>query len=147
MEQNRRSVKNILVDTKAQLRLALSYLVFLSASVAIILYLFLTTSNFLDSQTMTASPEVLAVVGELKMKILMVSTGGVVILGLFCAALWAFSSHRIFGPVVQIHYQIDRFINGNYTQKIKLRRYDEFHETAEKLNELGDVLSTNTNRK
>lgn len=146
LEQNRRSVKNLLVDTKAQFRLALSFLVFLCGSVAIILYLFITTSNFLEQQTMAGSPEVLSVVGELKMKILMVSTGGVIILGMLCVALWAFASHRIFGPVVQIHQQIDRFIQGNYGQKIKLRRFDEFQETADKLNELGEKLNTTLSR-
>ncbi len=146
MDQNRRSVKNILVDTKAQFRLALSFLIFLVSSTAIIFYLFLTASNFLEQQPSTTSPEVIAVVGELKMKILIISTGGIIILGMLCIALWAFASHRIFGPMVQIHYQIDRFIEGNYKEKIKLRRFDEFHATAERLNELGDKLNASNDR-
>lgn len=146
MEQNRRSVKNILVDTKAQLRLALSFLVFLCASIGVIFYIFVIISQFLEQQTMLSGPEVLVLVGELKMKVLMISTGGIIILGILCAALWAMASHRIFGPMVQIHNQIDRFINGNYKQKIKLRRLDEFHSTADKLNKLGDVLSATPSR-
>lgn len=143
--ENRRSVKNILVDTKAQFNLAVSYLVFLFGSVGIILYLFISTSNFLN-QYEGIDNAAFAMVTELKMKLLIVSTGGVCLLGLLCAALWAFSSHRIFGPMVQIHQQIDRFIQGNYKQKIKLRRFDEFKETADKLNQLGDVLSANPSR-
>ncbi len=140
MEENRRSVKNVIVDTRAQFRLALSFLFLLCGGVIVILYLFFTISNFLEQQSLV-NPEVLAIVGELKMKILMVSTGGIIILGLLCTALWLLSSHRIFGPMVQIHQQIDRFIAGDYKQKVKLRQYDEFHATANRLNELGDKLN------
>ena len=141
MLDNRRKIRNFLVDSKAQFRLALSFLIFLICSSSLVIYLFITTSSVLDNQQIDiANTELLAMITQLKMRILMISTGGVAILGLLCGALWAAASHRIFGPMVQIHQQLDRFLKGDYNGHVKLRKLDEFHDLAEKLNQLAQKL-------
>lgn len=139
--ENKRKISNFLVDSGAQLRLALAFLALLSTSVGLIIYLFFITSAAFSSDIDTLSPQLLALISETKMKVLMASTIGIALLGALCGILWGLASHRIFGPMVQIHYQLDRFLQGNYSERINLRKKDEFHSIAEKLNQLGDSLA------
>ena len=140
--ENKRKLRNFLVDSQAQFRLAFSFLILCMCSVGLIVYLFFSTSNLMAQQIDFSNTQMIALITQIKTKILVICTLGVLFLGTLCGLLWAMASHRIFGPMVQIHKQLDNFLSGDYQSKIKLRSHDEFHALAEKLNQIGDILQS-----
>ena len=53
-------------------------------------------------------------------------------------------SHKIAGPLIQIHRVLDHAIKGNYKFRIHLRSGDLLHEVEEKLNVLLETLEAST---
>jgi HAMP domain-containing protein len=62
------------------------------------------------------------------------------LLGVTSFVLSATFSFRITGPMVAIHRMIDRLKKGEFSARVNLRAKDEFHDLAEKLNELAQEL-------
>lgn len=48
--------------------------------------------------------------------------------------------HRIFGPMVPIRAHVKRLIDGNYSERVKVRTGDEFHDLVLDLNVLAEIL-------
>lgn len=49
-------------------------------------------------------------------------------------------SHRIYGPLVSIHAFLDQLIEGDFSNRVNLRKKDELKELVDKLNRLADTL-------
>ncbi len=49
-------------------------------------------------------------------------------------------THRIYGPLVNIHRFIDELKKGNYACRISLRKKDELQKLASELNQLAEEL-------
>lgn len=65
--------------------------------------------------------------------------------GVFLVALLAglqaiFASHRIAGPLHKVQKALQALIDGDYTHRIRLRRWDRFREFEALVNELGERL-------
>ena len=64
--------------------------------------------------------------------------GYVLAVGVFCVAY----THRLIGPTVALRRQVQALKNGNYRQRVHLRRGDgTFEGLASDLNELTQILS------
>lgn len=59
---------------------------------------------------------------------------------IFCASVGIFISHRIAGPIYRIKKFLDDVTNGDYSQRLKLRKHDELKDVAEAMNKLVDKL-------
>lgn len=140
MLENRRKVQNYFVDTKAQIRLAVPFFVLLTVSCGLIIYLFIMISSLLGMYVDEVGLAVWAEVSETNVQVFWVCAGGVACLGLLCGVLWLNASHRIFGPMVKIQRHIDDLMAGRYDSRIQLRRFDEFQDLAEQLNQLSVTL-------
>lgn len=137
---NRRKVSNYIIDSKGQLRLAAPFLILLVISCALIVYLFMTVSSMVGQYAEGAGGGAIIEISEIGVRTLWVSIAGIVCLGFLTGVLWLQSSHRIFGPMVKINRQVDHLFNGEYGSRIQLRKYDEFHDLAERLNKLAAKL-------
>lgn len=70
--------------------------------------------------------------------ILMLAVG---MLSIFAVFAYVISlGHRFFGPIVPLSSHIDKLISGDYSARVKLRKGDELHELADKLNKLAAIL-------
>jgi nitrogen fixation/metabolism regulation signal transduction histidine kinase len=49
-------------------------------------------------------------------------------------------SHRIAGPMYRFEKTVETLTEGDFSIRIKLRKRDEFHEFAEKINQLSEYL-------
>ncbi|MBI5641904.1 MAG: hypothetical protein HY954_00350 [Deltaproteobacteria bacterium] len=72
-------------------------------------------------------------------------------LGLFIVAVLGgihtiISSHRVAGPMYRFEKAVKGLIDGNYGQRIKIRKRDEFKEMETLLNGLSEALLLNRNR-
>ncbi len=50
------------------------------------------------------------------------------------------TSHRIFGPIFRFEQTIKGYLTGDFSKRIKLRKYDEFKEMEALLNELANYI-------
>ena len=75
---------------------------------------------------------------------ILVGTGFMVLTGLISLfGIFAFSislGHRFFGPLVPLNAQLDRMMAGDYSKRAGLRKGDELHELAAKINALAEKL-------
>ena len=51
-----------------------------------------------------------------------------------------FYSHRIVGPIYHLQKHLEKMIEGNYKEKLKFRKNDEFQYLAETVNRLQEKL-------
>ena len=73
--------------------------------------------------------------------ILLITYLSLLVAFLFSAILLSLAiTHRYHGPMVPIHRHIKRLIEGNYEEKVYLRKNDQFKEVADDLNVLTDRL-------
>jgi len=61
-------------------------------------------------------------------------------ISIFCVGIGIFTSHRIAGPIFRIKKFLDDVTNGNYAQRLHLRKHDELKDIAEAINKLDDKL-------
>ncbi|MBI5167067.1 MAG: hypothetical protein HY998_04930 [candidate division NC10 bacterium] len=54
------------------------------------------------------------------------------------------TTHRIAGPLFRVETTLRRIIQGDFSQRIKLRRHDEFLEFEELINQLAERLEAST---
>lgn len=55
-----------------------------------------------------------------------------------------FTTHRIAGPLFRVEATLRKIIQGDFSQRIKLRRHDEFLEFEELINRLAEMLEEET---
>lgn len=57
-----------------------------------------------------------------------------------------FYSHRLAGPVYHLEKHLEEMIKGNYEEKLRFRKNDEFKHLADTINRLQDKLKERNNR-
>lgn len=142
MSENRRFFSNFFPQFKAQTRYAL-----LNVGVTLI---FVTIGQILLVQKISdASVEAMQVTEEMHgdwvtsllqyttTSSLLISVVTIIVSYLFTIGL----TFRFYGPLVAIRRQVDKLIEGNYSDRVKLRQYDEMQDLATSLNKLADKLS------
>lgn len=50
------------------------------------------------------------------------------------------TSHRLFGPVYRFERTVKGYLTGDFSERIYLRKHDEFQEMGDLLNELADYI-------
>jgi methyl-accepting chemotaxis protein len=140
---NRRSVTNVIVDRNAQLRFLLPFLILYLTGVGVILILGFTVSNSLNqlsADVISASPKAAEDIQSTIQNVQWIGSFGMFLIAVLSLMFWLLYSHRIFGAVYAIEKQIKNFQDGNYNETLKLRKHDEFFNTAKALNELAEKL-------
>lgn len=64
----------------------------------------------------------------------------IAVVGILIGIHTIFTSHRIAGPIYRMDQVIRMMAAGDYSQRIRLRRADRWHEFAEAVNALGEQL-------
>jgi methyl-accepting chemotaxis protein len=136
---NRRQIKNFVIDSKALLRLSIPFFILLISNLIITFLVCHETSRSLE-EIAADDLKTAAMIVQLSNTILFTLVSGITVLGVLSFLLWVVFSHRVFGPAVPIRRHIKKLIEGNYADSIKLRKYDEFKEVAEDLNQLTEAL-------
>ena len=141
----KRTVKGMLVNSKSQLAYALGFVaisfVGMISTVGILIQsLHSSLSILIDSGRLDADS------AQLIQTSIYIGIAGMVVsaLGLIIYASWVGFrlSHRVYGPVVPIVRQIKQINEGNFKNRIHLRKRDELREIADALNELAQTLET-----
>lgn len=141
--QNRRSVKNVLVSPKQQLR----YSFVLVIGSCISLTLFVGVLIFQINQTITTlgiayrlDPEVIDAIQKSLNSALWMA---MVLAGLTIISSLALSirlSHKIYGPVVAIKRYLETLMGGDYKARLTLRQGDDLLDLRDALNQLAETL-------
>lgn len=116
-------------------RMMIAYLLFLFIGVALMFapsMLRLATGSKVEELT-PAAREFLVLHNRIWPAVL------VTLVGVFAYTL--FISHRIAGPIYRINATLQKMREGEYPDKVALRRGDFFHETAELLQDLSRKLA------
>ncbi len=141
--QNRRSVKNVLVSPKQQLR----YSFVLVIGSCLTLALFVGVLIFQINQTISTlgiayrlDPEVIEAIHK--------SLNSALVMAMILAALTIISSlalsirlsHKIYGPVVSIKRYLQTLMSGDYKARLTLRQGDDLLDLRDALNQLAEAL-------
>lgn len=132
----RRSVSNFWVRPGQQLRLLfyISGLVLIALGVGVSLGVVV-----LGSALSQAGPESIQT-------LIFVLCGSMAALGAIAVVVGYIFIQRLVGPLVPIGRMLDAMISGDYTIRVQLRKSDEFHELATKLNQLSESLESKRSR-
>jgi signal transduction histidine kinase len=146
---NRRSVKNILVNPRRQLKFSLALVVGCSLSVILFLMVVvfqvkqtITTLGLayrLDADVVGAIQSALTSAVYVSMLLAFGVTGLAFVIGIRL-------SHRIYGPIVAINRYIDSLTEGNYKARLTLRKDDDLTEIRDSLNKLAESLEKRNSR-
>ncbi len=140
---NRRSVKNIIVSPRQQLR----YSFVLVIGSCVTLALFVGVLIFQINQTITT----LGVAYNLDAEVIEAiqnSLNSALWMAMILAALSILSSlalsvrlsHKVYGPVVAIKRYLETLMAGNYQARLSLRQGDDLLDLRDALNQLAETL-------
>jgi len=141
--KSKRSIRNLFVLPRFQLKLSLFYIVvgglLISGTGVAILYKLSVVQELMNNSPMH-NLEVQGQLNELMLQCIQISLLG---FGVFIILSFLFalvSSHRIAGPQIAIKAYIDALKEGNYDYQRNLRATDELTEVMDALKELAPVL-------
>ena len=140
---NRRSLKNILVNPKKQLRFSL--ILVTGSSLTVVLFLLVVV--FQMKQTLLT----LGIIYRFDLEIVTAMQSALtsaVYVSLLLTAMVTFLSvlvgirlsHRIYGPMVAINRHLSELAGGDYKRRVTLRKDDDFLEIQDSLNALAEAL-------
>src|SRR4051812_709343 len=135
----RRRYYRLLVQPLAQFRLFAPFFVFMVAWTAVLMLTAWVYKGMVDkisgpAQSLTPyDVQNLQALNKTMFQIFM--WGGSVSI-MACFGFYLVFSHKVFGPIVQIHRHIKMLTEGNTDGVVKLRANDEFEHLAEAVNEL-----------
>lgn len=141
--RNRRSVKNIIVSPKQQLR----YSLVLVVGSCLTLALFVGVLIFQINQTITTLGLAYSLDAEV-VEAIQKSLSSALWMAMILAALSILSSlalairlsHKIYGPMVAIKRYLDTLMSGDYKARLNLRQGDDLLELRDALNQLAETL-------
>ncbi len=141
-KKNRRSVANIIVDPGALLRLSIPFIFLLLASVvSIFLVHKQITLNFESLEyPQQQSLELQLILNQIANRAMLTGVIAMLVIGVLTLVMWIIYSHRMLGPVVPLRKHVEKLCDGNYDDRIRLRKHDEFKELAADLNRLTEIL-------
>lgn len=142
-EQARRSLKNILVKPREQLRYAFIFFggglaVMATYIILFLYYLNVTIMNLASSYSI--APDVANTISTALLTASIATVVFSVTLTLIMFSAGVALSHRIFGPAVPMLRLIEDLRKGNYDSRGHLRKRDEFQDVMNELNELAADL-------
>lgn len=136
---HRRKLRNYFINTKIQLRLAVTNLMYFILVVAIVV-LTVLIPFYLDSfeslelcRQYLSAKLFIVLLGRLPI------VAGALLLIIFIHQI--IMSHRLCGPLVNFVHSFKKLSKGDFTRRIYLRRYDYLKDEARHLNEMIDGLS------
>ena len=136
---HRRKLRNYFINTKIQLRLAVTNLMYFILVVAIVV-LTVLIPFYLDSfeslelcRQYLSAKLFIVLLGRLPI------VAGALLLIIFIHQI--IMSHRLCGPLVNFVHSFKKLSKGDFTRRIYLRRYDYLKDEARYLNEMIDGLS------
>lgn len=134
-KNNRRSLKNLLINPAAQMRYGTLYL-----GVAILVHA-VTTLLVIRLQILYQSEGFDSASFPLSAVAAMIFFAYAVLYG-FAFFLGLLISHRLYGPLVNFSKHVNQWNQGNFADRILLRKNDDekLKEFAEQLNQLADKL-------
>lgn len=142
--QNRRQIRNMLLEPEKQYRHALTYFAFIAVGALVLQTVLIRTTRRFVLDTLLAAgvePSVLltSMNGALREYLWRSALmfPALAVLSLFFALRM---THRFLGPQVAIRRHIAALRDGDYTAVCQLRKKDELQEVAEELNELAETL-------
>ncbi|MGE0631319.1 MAG: HAMP domain-containing protein [Pseudobdellovibrionaceae bacterium] len=137
-----RKVQNVWINPKAQVRFAVPFLTLFSVNIIALIFVFMKPMSMFSVVAESGSPEVMALLNQLQNQLLITVSFAMLASGVIGIVVWLKASHRILGPMVPIQRQLERFAQGDYSQKVTLRKNDEFQDLASSLNQLGTILQS-----
>ncbi len=140
---NSRRFRTVIIDAKGQLRLFLPLAVLLTGAVILVVVLYQVMLGAVGNLTENASSECvssLAGMVDMLFQLEVVIVGGMIALVVLTFVLGIVYSHRIYGPKVALLRHVKSLTEGDYSVTAKLRRFDEFQDLADGLNELATAL-------
>ncbi|OQW48944.1 MAG: hypothetical protein A4S09_13340 [Proteobacteria bacterium SG_bin7] len=143
-QKNRRSVKNILVDSRFQLTYVLYFISFglISATlvVAIISHFQKKFFELVINSDKDISPNLFLGFGSIMQEMATALAIFVVLYSILGVVLATFLSHKIVGPAAAIRKFIEDLKAGRFGGQMNLRQGDEWRDLEKDLNELSLIL-------
>ncbi len=144
-EQNRRSWKNILVDSRFQLTYVLYFISFglISATLVVAIISHFQKKFFelvINSSEKDISPSLFLGFSSIMHEMAISLAIFVVLYSIFGVILAMFLSHKIVGPATAIRKFLGDLKAGNYGGQLNLRKGDELKDLEKDLNELSLLL-------
>jgi len=141
--QSRRSLKNILVKPREQLRYAFIFFggglaVMATYIILFLYYLNVTITNLASSYSI--APDVANTISTALLTASIATVVFSVTLTLIMFAAGVALSHRIFGPAVPMLRLLEELRSGNFKARGHLRKRDEFQDVMDELNALAGDL-------
>ncbi len=99
-------------------------------------------SDFFSATSMDEQAKIASVFLALHERIWLV----LVVISLLVFISSILSSHRIAGPIYRLEMAVDQLLKGNFKERIRLRKYDEFPEIERVFNEVAGFLETSQSR-
>lgn len=144
-KDDRRSIRNYLLEPKLQLRLALyvgvSTLLAVAAASYFVGYMYQPLLNSLIQGTDKLAPQIFELLYENTMATVLIITVFTLLYIFIMTLLVIWYSHRFVGPIVAFRRHVKALIAGNTSARVKLRKYDAFTELADDLNALAEHYS------
>ncbi len=141
MGKNRRSLGNVLVNPRYQLRF-IFWAAF--ACVMVIMYfgvlLFASLRQYQAVMLANASPALQESLANEYNQILFRMVGGSLVILATAVIVGLFLSHRTAGPLHQLKQAFDRVREGNWNTRVVFRDHDEFRDLGDSFNRLMDSL-------
>lgn len=144
-QQNRRSMKNILVDSRFQLTYVLYFISFglISATLVVAIISHFQKKFFdlvINSSEKDLSPSLFMGFGSIMQEMAVTLAIFVVIYSILGVVLAMNLSHKIVGPTTAIRKFILDLKTGQYGSQMNLRKGDEWRDLEKDLNELSLIL-------
>lgn len=149
-KKSRRSIKNLLLQPAVQLRFGI-YATFLSVifSIAVLTILYINILGLSDIVATITGID--SEIRNLFHSYIITSVWWIIsflILFVISSLIFAIiSTHRLVGPTVAFRNHIDKLCKGQFDQRVRIRKYDAFHEVADELNRLSAYLQENFSTK
>lgn len=139
--KNQRQIKNILIHPGIQFRLFVPYLVMLAIATlllnGVLFFIVSTVHQVFPDMTPEQSEEL----NRTLFRSVIVSAIGLSVMAFLGFALTTVLSHRLLGPLVPIRRHIQKLIDGQYDDRLRLRKTDELQFLADDINALTEKLS------
>lgn len=143
MGDNRRSVKNVFVNPRQQLRYSFVLVIGSCVTLAIFVTVLIYQVNKTFETLGRAYSLDLEIVGAVQSSLvsglwMAIGLGALAVVSSVVVAISL--SHKIYGPVVAIKRCIESLQNGDYSARLTLRQGDDLLELRDALNHLAESL-------
>jgi methyl-accepting chemotaxis protein len=140
-KDNRRSIRNYLLNPKVQLRMGFFVSInIIFAVVAAIYFARIMSLPLFDTLVINTdsdlSPELFSLFEETTRSGFMTIIAFAICHGFIISMITVWYTHRIIGPIIAFRRHVQALTNGNTSSRIKLRDHDAFTALADELNEL-----------